>query len=634
MATGKGFKRGQTQVLFRHLPQAMFEHDDYGLCKVTSVVLDDVAVNEGAFFDAMSDALAAWTNPRYVEKYPDPRDPAKRTKYRIGTARQVNFAPYPEVFICRKCQRAARFSDLQRRGATASAVCSVCGPGGRMTRLRYVQAHNCGRLEDVFLPTQRCPKGHGTEHLALYDPGRVKQARWFCAACHSDVQGLRMTPCKCAYSDSLPPKHSERWLRVVPTGDPALYIPHTVAFINFPEDAEGKLKAAPDSVTFMLARTWGLLDEPVTKILVDRERAATESSSAVANEAIEALRAMKPDHHLVKEHDARVAKPRGQDVLDRVEGLLGGHEAASKEAPRRWLVEHTTLMDKTSISTTHDVADMLRRRGDTAGAADIEEAEQKARDLMGIQAVRVVNDFPLALCAFGYTRIMRDPARTVLTPFPLDERGRIPIFALSSETEALWFQLDPLKVAAWLFDNELAAGTPPIDVPSAWAWLYRNLPGLRAAQYEPAYAEKNSVVVRTLLHTMSHVFLRRIEWSGFSPSSVGEYLLPGSLSFILYANRYADTKIGGLTTLFEQRLNTWLWDAVQAGRECIYDPLCADDGGSCAGCTHREHNCMLFNRELSRATLYGGPTPESSELEGFGLRTGYWQQAFLAAPKQ
>ncbi len=634
MATGKGFKRGQTQVLFRHLPQAMFEHDDYGLCKVTSVVLDDVVVNEGAFFDAMSDALAAWANPRYVEKYPDPRDPAKRTKYRIGTARQVNFAPYPEVFICRKCQRTARFSDLQRRGATASAVCSVCGPAGRMTPLRYVQAHNCGRLEEIFLPTQRCPKGHGPEHLALYDPGRVKQARWFCAACQSDIQGLRMTPCTCAYSDSLPPKHSERWLRVVPTGDPALYIPHTVAFINFPEEAEVKLKAAADSVAFMLARTWGLLHEPVTKLLLDRERAAKDTSSGLANEAIEALRAMKPDHPLVKEHDARVAKPLGQDVLDRVDGLLGGRGAASKEIPRRWLVEHTTLMDKTSISTTRDVADMLRTRGDVDGATDIEEAEHKAHNLMGIQAIRVINDFPLALCAFGYTRIMRDPARTMLTPFPPDERGRIPIFALSSETEALWFQLDPVRVAAWLFDNGFAVGTPPADAPSAWAWVYRNLPGLRVAQYEPAYADRNSVAVRTLLHSMSHIFLRRIEWSGFSPSSVGEYLLPGSLSFILYANRYADTKIGGLTTLFEQRLNTWLWDAVQAGRECIYDPLCADDGGSCAGCTHREHNCVLFNRELSRATLYGGPTPPGSELEGVGLRVGFWQKAFLAAPQQ
>jgi hypothetical protein len=144
----------------------------------------------------------------------------------------------------------------------------------------------------------------------------------------------------------------------------------------------------------------------------------------------------------------------------------------------------------------------------------------------------------------------------------------------------------------------------------------------------------DAVAVRTLLHTMSHVFLRRIEWSGFSPSSVGEYLIPGSLSFLLYANRYAETKIGGLTTLFEQRLNTWLWDAVQAGYECVYDPICADDGGSCAGCTYREHNCIMFNRELSRSALYGGPTPQQSELSGRLLTQGFWRDAWNAAPSE
>lgn len=102
----------------------------------------------------------------------------------------------------------------------------------------------------------------------------------------------------------------------------------------------------------------------------------------------------------------------------------------------------------------------------------------------------------------------------------------------------------------------------------------------------------------------------------------------------MYANRHAETKIGGLTTLFEQRLNTWLWDAVQSGRECVYDPICEDDGGSCAGCTHREHNCVSFNRELSRAVVYGGPTPQTSAFQGAKIAQGYWQDAWKAAPDE
>lgn len=632
MATNKGFSRALTQVLFRHLPEAIFEHDDYGLCKVNDVALTDTDVNRDALFDAMADGLAMWTNSRFTDKYPDPRNLTQRTRYVVGAPREVRFTPFPETFACRRCQRAARFSDLLRRGAASSGQCAACS--GRMTRLRYVQAHNCGRLEELFLPSVRCPKGHGPEDLAFYDPGRVKQARWYCKACNSDIQGLRMTPCKCAYNDSLPPgRQPEKWLKVVPTGDPSLYVPHTLAFINFPEDIEGKLKKASAALALMLARVWGLSQEPVAQVLAAREATDRTAGDPQMAALVEALRQADPENKLVKQHDTRQARPAGQDAIDQVEFLLSKLNGRAAGAPRRWLIEHTTLLDQTDITDIAGVAAMLRRRGDEAGAKDIEEARTKGSDLMGITDVRVINDFPLALCAYGYTRTSRDPARTIITPFPVDDRGRIPVFALSSETEALWFQLNPERVVTWLIENGVSEGSSlPASAPEAWAWLYGNVPGLGESPHEPGYGCLAAVAVRMLLHSMSHVFLRRIEWSGFSPSSVGEYLIPGSLSFILYANRHAETKIGGLTTLYEQRLNTWLWDAVQSGQECIYDPICTDDGGSCAGCTHREHNCVLFNRELSRATLYGGPTPETGALKGLGIRHGFWDRAWRGAP--
>jgi hypothetical protein len=630
---GKAFTRGQTQVLFRHLPEAIFEHDDYGLCKVTRVALGEVEVNREALFDAIADALATWSKAGFASKFPDPRDIGKRAMYAVGSPREVKFTPYPTVISCRACSRTARFTDLLRRGATTSGRCATCS--GYMNRLRYVQAHNCGRMEELFVPSQGCKKGHGMENVAFYDPGRVKQARWFCRLCNDDIQALRMTPCKCVYNDSLPPgKQPEKWLKVVPTGDPSLYVPHTVAFINFAEEVETQLKTGPDAHGLMLARTWGLLAATVDHTLRERASVGKAAASSDMVDMVEALRAVNPTHPLVLKFDAAKAKPAGQDSIDEVVALLAKHGAAASGPPRRWLIEHTTLLDKTSLSTTRDVAGILRRRGDDSGAADIEETGRKASDLMGIRDIKVINDFPLALCAFGYTRTSRDPSRTVITPFPGDDRGKLPIFALSSETEALWFQLDPRRVIAWLTANGLLSGSAPAGEAEAWARLYADVPGLRDAPHEPAYEQQTARAVRTLLHTMSHVFLRRIEWSGFASSSVGEYLLPGSLSFILYANRYAETKIGGLTTLFEQRLRLWLEDAVQRGQECIYDPICGDDGGSCAGCTHREHNCIAFNRELSRSTLYGGPTSDAGGLDGLVVRQGYWDQAWQVAPSQ
>lgn len=628
MAT-KGFARGQTQVLFRHLPEAVFEHDDYGLCKVTEVALGDADVNKEALFDSIADALAMWPS-EFARKYPDPRDTAKRANYAVGAPREVRFTPYPEVFRCRKCSRTGRYGDLLRRGATATGQCSC---GGYLQQVRYVQAHNCGRLEELFIPAQKLPCGHGPEHLALYDPGRVKLARWHCAKCQADLQALRMTPCQCEYTQSLGVgRRAERFLRIVPTGDPSLYVPHTVAFVNFPEDIQGRLRTAPDALPLMLARAWGLLKEPVGDVIRERLSISKPGEADMAAAAIEELRKLAPNNPLVLEYDLKKSRPAGQEAIERVAELLLKNEAVPSGIPRRWLVEHTTLLDKTSITTTTDVAEMLRRSGDNAGARDIEAGQHNASGLLGIRDVKVINDFPLALCAYGYTRTARDPARTVIRPFPVNERGRIPVYVVASETEALWFQLDPKRVWEWLQENGLVDGIVPTASEEAWARLYADLPGLREAPYEPFYKQRGAVAVRTLLHTMSHLFLRRIEWSGFAPSSVGEYLIPGSLSFILYANRHAETKIGGLTTLFEQRLNTWLWDAVQSGYECVYDPLCTEGGGSCAGCTHREHNCVFFNRELSRATVYGGATPESSALEGLFFESGYWKNAWQAMP--
>ncbi|MGC1296971.1 MAG: hypothetical protein WA869_18220 [Alloacidobacterium sp.] len=443
-----------------------------------------------------------------------------------------------------------------------------------------------------------------------------------------------MTPCKCVYNDALEGdgRTSEKYLRVVPTGDPSLFIPLTASFVNFPDETVSAIKKADDGAALVLGRIWGLVPDPLDELLREREEAKVAANDDKSAEYVEVIRATAPNHPLVQEYDKKRGKQKGHEAIGMITGLLGARGCAVGDVARRWAIEHVTLLDHTTLTTVSDVAAMLRRRGDVIGAADIEEAQEKANALMGIRSMRVINDFPLTLAAFGYTRLSRDPSRAVLNPFPANDRGKFPVYAISSETEALWFELDPIAVVRWLNANGLTSERAT-TLEDAWANLYASVPGLRQSPTEPAYQDAAAVAVRTLLHTVSHVFLRRIEWSGFSPSSVGEYLIPGSLSFILYANRHAEAKIGGLTTLFEQRLSTWLWDAAQSGRECVYDPICTDDGGSCAGCTHREHNCIAFNRELSRSTLYGGSVPLPSGLCGLEISAGYWDNAWRATPK-
>ena len=292
-------------------------------------------------------------------------------------------------------------------------------------------------------------------------------------------------------------------------------------------------------------------------------------------------------------------------------------------------MEHLAILDTLRTTSIDEAAADLTSIGDTPGANHLRSAREFALRDLGIGELKIVSDFPIALCAVGYTRITRDPGRSILTPFETsDSAGRVPLYIVSSETEGIYFQLDPSRAVTWLIENRWVQSAVPDSKESAWAWLYTHVPGLFENRWQPNFNEHLAVALRTLLHTMSHVLLRHVEWSGFSQNSVGEYLIPGALAGILYANRYAETKIGGLTTLFEHQLGVWLDDSAQSGRQCVYDPFCTDEGGTCVGCLHREYNCPQFNRELSRAVLYGGPTPPPELGGALGVPTierGFWQ---------
>jgi len=618
------FTRGQTQVLYQFLPGAVFEHDQYGFCKVSSVELQEKTVNQEAVFGAVADVIYQWPDDTFRGGFADPRLPQNRRFYIVGTPATVRFEPFPTLLECRRCHRVYRLRDLLRRASAQPRHCPSCN--SLLNQLRYVQAHNCGRVAELYFPPAACSR-HGSRSLMLLDTGRVRSARWRCIECgDAEVGNLRMTPCTCQYSRSLGTQQStvyERSLKTLVLTDSALFMPHVVPFINFNEEEVSVFSDATGTLLLVLARTWGIHQAKVPDTLRDRARRANITREEIqsnnsADELARELERIEPNHPLVvawRQRQAANAVPPGQDAIDRVEALLGTGNALDAAATPRQLVEHTAIIDTLDITTVEQAAADLTALGDNSGAQDLVAADGFARQRLGIAALKIVSDFPIGLCAVGYTRITRDPNRSMLAPFETNEDGRVPLYVITSETEGIYFQLDAQRVVQWLIDNRWVSITPPRSREEAWAWLYAQLPGLYANRWQPEFNDPLPVVVRTLLHTISHVLLRHVEWSGFSQNSVGEYLIPGALAGILYANRYAETKIGGLTTLFEHRLGIWLDDSAQSGRECVYDPFCTDEGGSCVGCLHREYNCPQFNRELSRAVLYGGPTP-GPELGG------------------
>jgi len=608
--------RGLTQVFYQYAPGAVFAHEDFGFCRVLDVNVDTrVArdVDEEALFAALREAIGNWPDG-FRSRFPDLDD---ERYYVYGRPRDIIFRPFPLTLQCRQCGKVIRLAGP--RHLPHDACCNHCG--GRLKQLGYVQIHNCGRMEELHLPARGCPE-HGDQFLTLYDPGRVRLAFWRCGKCGRRIQNLRMNPCNCAYSETVDDVYEKR-MRITAAGDPAVQLSHTVSFINLPEQMKARFRG-PDAVPWVVARVWGLHDGPAGRLSEEREGERKKLLEDFLNSLPEDKRLALLNDSEIKQALDSLTPGTGRDGLDRrVTELIDSvaHYFEEGCSLRRQLTEHVTLSDSNRVYATA-----------TPGTNGSDDELNRLIDGLGVASVTAIHDFPVALCAYGFTRVTRNPQRSELNPFPPTRDGKIPLLVHPSDTEALWFRLDALRVVDWLEANGFTSGSGAETAADAWLWLYKQAPSLWLTRDASEAERPVCAAVECLLHTMSHVITKRIAWSGFAASSIAEYLIPGTLSFLLFVSRYTGSKVGGLITLFEHRLGAWLLDSVQAGHECIYDPLCSDEGGSCVGCLHREYGCFSFNANLSRAVLYGGPTPSSDPLGGRFIEHGYWE-GVLARPR-
>lgn len=615
------FNRGKVQILYNYLPGAVFAHDDYGHCVVTTVELNELPdINRSAVAEAITDTVEQWAQDWQRSAFPTARTAADLERaFVIGEPRSVQFEPFPTTLRCQRCGRVHRLADL-RRSHSQPGRCPVRGCGAQLEQMPFVQAHHCGRLEEIFVQRSGCSR-HGLDGLYFDDTGRVTTARWRCRLCSgAEVARLRQTPCGCEFSRLGTQDPSEQRLRFLAVTDPAVFKPQIFPFINFSRDQMAKLDTA-EARPWVLARVWGLLDRSVTAAM---EEQPTEETDEIA-ELVRALAEAKPNHPKVLAWNRRQdRRQQSRAVAEEVYRLLPGTTADTIRVSRR-LIEQVAVLDSADSLAVETIAQRVEAAGDVVHARRLRETATWANEQLGIADMRALEGFPIGLASIGFTRISTDPTRTILNPFPQVDQ-RTPVYAVVASTEAIYFQIDPRRVVTWLQDNRLIPRVGVDSIPAAWSMLYREVPGLSARRNSPAYSTPAASAVRTLLHSMSHVLLRYIEWSGYAAQSVGEYLMPEGLASVLYASRYTDTKVGGLLTLFEQGLDRWLERARQEGGDCVMDPFCSEEGGACVGCLHREFNCTEFNRELSRATLFGGMVPQHGPaVVPFGPNTtGFW----------
>lgn len=584
-------QRSRTQVLFSYLPGSVFVHETGYIARSTEIRGSDPPQlsSQQVLLEEIDRYLAQWDDDR-IQGLRRPSRVAS-SDFRVLTPEGVRWEFWPLRFECvrENCRRIVSFrkiDDIQR-----NPRCATCN--GRLRQLRYLSAHECGRILPMHIPP--CTR-HGYDHVYFDDTGTFRTAVFRCRACNgSIIRRTLQSPCSC----NLPtPDGEQPKMRAYTVRDTRIHFTHYLSLINLQSQTFKDLQGHARRGDIAVASYLGHLG-PTNDI---------KNGIQEANQSGQSPR-LSPEEWAIRERELREMN-LGEEEIDAIRSrlapsaiglasLAGIESTVTDIGERRRVIERAALFDTSEVSrlSLHDAQKSLSERGETAASQTVNSAIGRANEL-GIDEVSVTWAFPIALAAFGYTRTTGRPGEGILQGFTSSSdqyQGKYPIFAVATDTEAVLATLNAARVLDWLAQQDVADLTdedPKLQILRLFA--------SEAADPRPVK------LVRTLLHTMSHTMLRALDDGqvGFSESSLAEWVVPETLTFALYANNFKSVTMGSLWTLINNRTLQWLERSADAAQRCDNDPLCHQRAEqACERCLYITFGCQDFNHDLDRRVL-------------------------------
>lgn len=583
-------ERSRVTVEYRHLHQQTFEHEAEGVhCVVQNISggVPEMLTMQQAL-DAVQTRLSRWAGP--IEGFAQPvTDYAD--SYRLVVPQTVEWDLWPRTYHCDRCGRVFQTDE----NTELRKHCIDPGCGGVHRQLPYFRVHRCGKRQQ--LGVRRCT--NNPDHpMRFHDSGSFITAYFSCTVCR-DRYEIFPGRCNCTLPDLNP---RERQYRLVRARDTKAFYGQHVTVVNISarlaralETQRGPLWALAHYLG-TVANLDGLVDEAA-----GRQPSGADDSKM---QAIMAIIESTPD--LSAEDRAGylglLNTKRGEEPgLEAAQGLLTDTVLANARGDRR-LFERGFIFHERNPDKLSEISTRYRQGNHHGMARRMVVGETEALNL-GFSQVAVIRELPIALVAFGYTREFPDHRAQLkpLQPPERDSSARRPLVAIESNTEAVLFELDPMRLWSWTSANGWTSGPMPQDATAARAWLLST-----TYTDEPTPA---GVAIQRLTHAWAHTLIHALEGrSAFGPNSVAEYLMERTASFFLYVANYSTFNLGGLTTLVEQHLADWLAAAVEQTL-CVHDPICLTERGGCHKCIALAFHCERFNRGLHRGYLVGSDNP-------------------------
>lgn len=326
--------------------------------------------------------------------------------------------------------------------------------------------------------------------------------------------------------------------------------------------------------------------------------------------------------------------------------IVNRAEYSSRYDPFVLAVEHEAL-NRSKLSRTADSSGRTPfvrfQHLDTDLAPPDPKTRKDQKDLtaqlmkrLGMKEAGLIRDFELCRFTHGYSRVSATPVLEKhntempvrLRLFDSIDGGRRPIYVVTQANEAIYIQLQPEDVYTWMkqldlsdlpdwtSDDKVKLGGRVLEAAEPFGRYFSELRPAEAKTYRYVY---------TLLHSYAHLLMKAIaEFSGLDVGSLGEYIFPADLSFVVYRNG-TTMDLGNLSSLWRNENNTFLKHLLEPmTHRCNSGSLCDHKGGACPDCIMvPETSCIAQNRLLSRAVLAGGTAPTEDAAHGNDRIVGY-----------
>lgn len=600
------------------------------------------------------------------------KDSLKKNIFDLVEPTEIGYSPAVLSFVCSKCEVIKTFDNLDKfhkdQNILNHCKCSLSGESPRWKQLDIVFVHPNGNYEQpepwvwfydnnrgtVYKTKHRCRCGSfdacldnsssqiGKRYYYCAECGMARDDRWL----QNDREYLREFP---HGTDRQRPIEEIR-MKPVSYRSNSVHYPIQEMIIDFGKNK--RLEALQDERKLLsaIADRFDIprsipseeeIEASVKEKLGDQEWNEYQSYVIVLKE----LKKGSPPYKTIEEQVQTIQRRWEQQKVisssiaapsSLIYRLKNRSELyARKFDPFRLVVEHQALIDILEskermdnglrfYTPLDDLDEYIGPENDKQ-RSELNHTHRDIMDRAGIETMGLLRKFRTIQYSFGYSRVDSKPTTRYINDkevpvrlklferSKIDDKQRHPIFTLSQNNEAIYVRLKEGAVRAWLREVECEEGVT--NDPLGQQYLTNAFPMKQFLDQIPSEgltAPKFSIALYSLLHTYAHHVMYDIaEFSGLSTGSLGEYIFPADLGFVVY-RKGMTMDLGNLTSMLRNNAPAFL-DYIDDRRklECGSGSLCLERGGACPDCLLiPEVSCLTQNYLLSRTLLVGKGSPK------------------------